>query len=53
MVKRKSIKLPEDIIAEIDSRVDKEKGQYRSRPEVVVAALEKFLRGKKRGRRKK
>jgi len=53
MVNRKPIKLPENIIAEIDSRVEKEKGQYRSRPEVVMAALEKFLKGKKRGRKKK
>ncbi len=36
MVKRKSIKLTENIIAEIDSCVEKSKGQYRSRPEVVM-----------------
>ena len=50
---RKSIKVPEELVELVDKFIEKSKGFFRSRPEVVIAALEKFLKRKRRGRKKK
>lgn len=49
---RRTIKVPLELAEAIDKFISKSKGFYRSRPEVVSAALEKFLKIK-RGRKKR
>ena len=50
---KKSIKVPEELVRRVDEFIQKSDRRFRSRPEVAVAALEKFLSAKKRGRKKK
>lgn len=50
-IPRKTIKVPLEIVNKIDKFISKSKGFFRSRPEVAIAALEKFLKNK--GCRKK
>ena len=52
---RRTIKVPLELVEAIDKFISKSKGFFRSRPEVVSAALGKFLKMKrgKRGRPKK
>lgn len=49
---RRAIKVPLELAEAIDKFIAKNKGLYRSRPEVVSAALEKFLRIKRRKKKR-
>ena len=51
---RRTIKVPVEIVGAIDKFIVKSKGFFRSRPEVTIEALRKFLKiGKRRRTRKK
>ena len=52
-IPRRTIKVPLSLVNAIDRFIAKSKGFYRSRPEVAIAALQKFLKMKKRGRKKR
>jgi Arc/MetJ-type ribon-helix-helix transcriptional regulator len=47
-IPRRTIKVPVEIVSEIDKFISKSKGFFRSRPEVAIAALEKFLKIKRK-----